>query len=169
MHIMVDLETMGTRPSAPIVAIGAVWFDESQIHQEFYTTINLQSAVIAGAEIDPSTVSWWLSQEKAAQEALCLDVGEGIRPALEAFSNYCEWHDLDGVWGNGASFDNTILSESFIRSGVERPWPFWKDRCYRTMKSTFPNVTIDRIGVHHNALDDAKTQAAHLQKIWRNM
>lgn len=169
MHIMVDLETMGTRPSAPIVSIGAVWFDETKMHQEFYTTISLQSAVSAGAEIDPSTVSWWLSQEKAAQEALRLDEGENIKIALEAFSDYCGWHELEGVWGNGASFDNIILSESFSRSGVKRPWPFWNDRCFRTMKAMHPSVTIDRIGTHHNALDDAKTQAAHLQQIWREM
>ena len=27
MHIMLDLETMGTRPDAPIIAIGAVAFN----------------------------------------------------------------------------------------------------------------------------------------------
>jgi len=32
--------------------------------------------------------------------------------------------------------------------------------------SMFPNTKLDRQGVHHNALDDAATQARHLQEIY---
>jgi len=69
---------------------------------------------------------------------------------------------LDGMWGNGASFDNVILSETYLRLGMKAPWPFWKNKCYRTAKGMYPAVEINRSGTHHNALDDARSQAEHL-------
>lgn len=175
MHIMIDLETMGTRPDAPIIAIGAVAFDVDSDWEwrTFYINVDLQSAVTTGAKIDPSTVMWWLQQSKEARAAFDT---KGV-DLLAALTKLTEWFGevsggadavqmmVDGVWGNGASFDNTILSESYKRVGMTPPWPFWKDRCYRTVKSMFPDVEMDRSGTHHNALDDARSQALHLIEI----
>ena len=48
-----------------------------------------------------------------------------------------------------------------------KPWSYGKNRCYRTMKRIFgENVPLVRQGVHHNGLDDAITQAVHLQEIF---
>ena len=69
MHIMIDLETMGTRADAPIVSIGAVAFDAKGIDREFYCTVSLHSAVRSGAVIDPSTVMWWLVRQNRAGRA----------------------------------------------------------------------------------------------------
>lgn len=165
MHIMVDLETMGTRPDAPIIAIGAVMFNADGIVKEFYCTVSLDSAVRSGAMIDPNTVMWWLRQDKAAQDALSdtQDIAVGLETALRDFMQFvCYCGDsLQGVWGNGASFDNVLLHEAGKRCGVPM-WEFWKDRCYRTVKNMYPDVGLKRVGTHHNALDDAKSQALHL-------
>lgn len=163
MHVMIDLETMGTRPNAPIVAIGAVAFDANTLGPEFYTVVDLGDAVSEGAVIDPNTVLWWMQQSDEARAVFKRD-GEPLGFALGEFRQWICDLDLDGVWGNGASFDNVILSEAYRRLGTETPWPFWKDRCYRTVKNMF-DVPMGRIGVHHNALDDAKTQAMHLMRI----
>lgn len=165
MHIMIDLETMGTRPDAPIIAIGAVAFDSEGVHDTFYLNVDLQSAVTTGAKIDPRTVMWWLQQSAEARAAFDT-AGVDVSAALDRLSAWFEMQgDLSGVWGNGASFDNTILSESYKRVGMTPPWPFWKDRCYRTVKSMHPDVLMERSGAHHNALDDARSQAEHLIKI----
>lgn len=165
MHLMIDLETMGTRPDAPIMSIGAVAFDGTGVHRLFYRTVSLQSSVESGATIDPQTVEWWLSQSDDARAALVADISEPLPRCLADFSAFVSDFDVSGVWGNGASFDNTILAESYKRLGMEPPWPFWKDRCYRTIKSLYPDVELRRDGTHHNALDDAKTQAHHLIQI----
>ena len=176
MHIMIDLETMGTRPNAPIVAIGAVMFDADSDWkwQNFYVNVDLQSAVTAGATIEPSTIMWWMQQSDEARAALLESKPVDIVTALDSFDKWISavsgGHDtvdlmLDGVWGNGASFDNVILAESYKRLGFNPPWPFWKDRCYRTVKSMYPNVKLERKGTHHNALDDARYQAEHLVAI----
>ena len=46
-HLMIDLETMGNKPTAPIVAIGAVFFDpkNGELGAEFYVAVNLGSAM----------------------------------------------------------------------------------------------------------------------------
>jgi hypothetical protein len=41
-------------------------------------------------------------------------------------------------------------------------WRSYNSRCYRTVKQQFPDITIVRSGTHHNALDDARAQAAHM-------
>ena len=57
------------------------------------------------------------------------------------------------------------LGDAYDRAMRHRPWKFWNDRCYRTIKSMHPEVPMPRTGTHHNALDDAKTQALHLMAI----
>ncbi|HFW3715890.1 TPA: 3'-5' exonuclease, partial [Salmonella enterica subsp. enterica serovar 6,7:y:-] len=46
-NLMIDLETMGKKPNAPIVSIGGVFFDpqSGEIGHEFYTAVNLESAM----------------------------------------------------------------------------------------------------------------------------
>ena len=167
MHVMIDLETMGTRPNAPIIAIGAVMFDGNEILDRFYTNIDLESAVEdGGAVVDPKTVLWWMEQADEARSAL-RDNKKKVLTALYEFRDWLKPVDPDGVWGNGASFDNILLSETYRRLNLTPPWAFWKDRCYRTMKNMYPQIEMDRVGTHHNALDDAESQARHLIEIWR--
>lgn len=165
MHIMVDLETMGRRPCAPIVSIGAVGFDARGVHREFYTAVSLESELRAGATVDANTILWWMQQDPDAVAGLLQDP-KPITQALADFRHFVfSVPNLQGVWGNGAAFDNVILAEAYERTGVMRPWQFWQDRCYRTIKSAYPDVELRRTGTHHNALDDARTQAEHLMAI----
>lgn len=162
MHIMLDLETMGTRPSAPIVSIGAVAFSAGGVHHEFYLPVSLSTSVSEGAIIDPVTVMWWMEQSDEARRALRAADATPVREALRKFFDWQKAFELAGVWGNGASFDNVILTETYHRAYGVTPWRFWQDRCYRTVKNMYPNVELVRSGTHHNALDDARTQAEHL-------
>jgi hypothetical protein len=86
----------------------------------------------------------------------------------EALTKFSDWFGPKSlpVWGNGAVFDNTILSNAYFNTGREPPWKCWDDRCYRTVKALFHWVkSDDREGVYHNALDDAVYQTKHLIKI----
>lgn len=166
MHIMIDLETMGTRPDAPIISIGAVTFDAEGIKRKLYLNVDLGSAVNSGAKIDAKTVMWWMGQSDEAREALVTkDDQYSVVGALIVFSKWMHSDNISGVWGNGATFDNVILRETYLNAAVMCPWEFWKDKCYRTVKGMYPDVTIERAGVHHNALNDAETQAEHLIRI----
>lgn len=166
MHVMIDLETMGTSPNAPIVAIGACRFDENGVGDDwFYETISLKSAIQNGAVLDPDTVVWWMGQERGAR----LEITDATRELIDALDDFRIWitkDEPDGVWGNGAGFDNMILSETYKRNNQPAPWSYKLDRCYRTIKS-LSGVEMERTGTHHNALDDARSQANHLIAIWR--
>ena len=160
--IMLDLETMGNGTNAAIIAIGAARFGNGEITDEFYTLVDLSSAVAAGLEMDASTVMWWMKQSDDARKQFERD-GIALKDALKQFA---EWIGKDAeVWGNGAAFDNAILSNAYRKCGIERPWKFWNDRCYRTVKSMHPDVKLVRQGIYHRAVDDAKSQADHLMRI----
>jgi DNA polymerase III epsilon subunit-like protein len=165
-NIMVDLETMGNGSTAAIVAIGAVKFSAKGLGlEEFYEVIDLNSSVQAGLTIDPDTLMWWMKQSDEARKAL---TGKNVPlfKALKEFSRFVGNSGEAKIWGNGASFDNPILANAYRAVNLEQPWRFWNDRCYRTVKSLLGNgIPMERVGDHHNALDDAKSQALHLIKI----
>ncbi|ENC4380356.1 3'-5' exoribonuclease, partial [Escherichia coli] len=117
-HLMIDLETMGKNPDAPIISIGAIFFDPQtgDMGPEFSKTIDLETA---GGVIDRDTIKWWLKQSREAQSAIMTDE----IPLDDALLQLREFIDENSgeffvqVWGNGANFDNTILRRSYERQG----------------------------------------------------
>ena len=159
-QIMLDLETLGNKPGSVIVAIGAVKFGNDEILDRFYERVDAESCVSLGLRMDVSTVMWWMKQNDAARKEIT-QPGSTLSEVLMRFSSWV--NDLDAeVWGNGASFDNVLLSDAYDRAQLQRPWTYRNDRCYRTIKSLHPKVPMVRGGTHHNALDDATAQALHL-------
>lgn len=164
-NVMVDLETLGQGPGCVVLSIGAVMFDETGLGEEFYMVVNQESCEDEGLKADQSTLDWWSKQSPEARVVLdeAKTGGVPLIHALQEFGAYLEQYNMRAVkiWGNGASFDNTILVACYKAVGIETPWKFWNDRCYRTFKALFPSVKLERQGTYHNALDDAKTQALH--------
>lgn len=109
-NLMIDLESMGKKPNAPIVSIGAVFFDpqSGELGQEFYTAVNLESAMEQGAVPDGDTILWWLRQSSEARSAICVDDAMPISSALSELSHFINRHSDNPkylkVWGNGATF-----------------------------------------------------------------
>jgi DNA polymerase III epsilon subunit-like protein len=179
-HVMVDLETMDSSPTAAIAAIGAVYMDlnTGELGKTFYEKVDLQSSMDLGLTVSADTIQWWLKQNDAARFEMTQS-GESIMRALNRFSDFIggKWvfDETDGigsfvpsdvrVWGNGASFDNAVLANAYAKCGKSRPWQYYNDRCYRTIKNMYPHVVLERSGTHHNALDDAISQAKHLVNI----
>ncbi|MFA5922341.1 MAG: 3'-5' exonuclease [Methylococcaceae bacterium] len=171
-HIMLDLETMGTNPNAAIVAIGAVAmdFDTNKIGPTFYQTIMLESSMQSGGIVDGSTVAWWMKQGEQARQEIYKAENQ-LSPTLLAFADFIKGissHDDIRVWGDGAAFDNVILASSYRRLSLPLPWKYWNDRCYRTMKKLYNDVKTEPVGIEHNALDDAMSQALHLLAIYKS-
>lgn len=166
LDVMLDLETMGNGPRAAIVAIGAVEFDPDTgtVGERFYQAVDLATSVSMGGEMDASTVLWWMQQGDEARAAF----SDGGAPLASALLDFSTWMHERGtrdevrVWGNGAAFDNVILASAYKASMQVQPWRHWNDRCYRTIKALHPGVKMERTGVHHNAADDAESQARHL-------
>ncbi|EOE2713620.1 3'-5' exonuclease [Klebsiella michiganensis] len=182
VHVMVDLETMGKKSDAPIVSIGAVIFDPETgfLGETFYKVVSLESAVSWGAEIDPSTVIWWMKQSSEARSEIANDNAIQLDDALLQFSEFV-FENIPGgcetaqIWGNGATFDNTVLRSSFERACLDCPWDYRNDRDVRTMVELGKAIGFDAKssipfeGERHNALADAQHQARYVSAIWQRL
>lgn len=171
-HIMLDLETLGTRPGCAILSIGAVAFDPyaGKLGAEFYEVVSTPSCEAKGLVKDQSTLNWWSGRSAEAQKVLqeAAESKQGLGAALIKFTGYLQQfgkRDLF-VWGCGADFDQPIISACFDKCGLPTPWLFYNNRCYRTLRA-LANVKADppRHGTYHHALDDAKTQAYQANNI----
>jgi len=173
-NYMLDIETLSYASNAAITSIGVVAFDfESKVITDaFYEVVDLQSSVAAGGVIDADTVMWWMKQSDEAR-------AEFAKPSSHlaaVLHDLTLWMDLHGlaksdrcIWGNATTFDNVILANAYSSVGMDKPWSYSSDRCYRTIKNLAPHIKLERVGTHHNALDDAKSQALHLINLYEEL
>lgn len=170
VNVMIDLETLGTKPGCKILSIGASPFPENDLEHsnKFYITIDSKEDQFGLTE-DENTVKWWARQsEEAKKEAFSGTTT--LSDALDWFSHYLrELVKTPIVWGNAASFDIKILEAAYLAAKMPVPWGYSNEMCYRTLKNLYskevpaPKFT----GVHHNALDDAIHQARHAEEIFK--
>lgn len=167
--IMVDIETMGIRPSSAILSIGAVEFDEVKIISTFSARIDLQSCLDVGLTVDASTIHWWMGQSDDARKALLNVRPKPLAEALSAFSAAFLWKKKP-VWCNGLSFDLPILENAYHAVNKHVPWEYFNGRDYRTVKNLFPKALVQEFEVEpaiaHDALSDATAQTQTLQALW---
>lgn len=176
-HVMVDLETLGTTPRSPIISIGAVFFDPDtgKMGDTFHVAIFFKSAC-AGREIDADTIAWWFKQSSAARNKVLL--GDSyMEEALSAFSDFLTPLDEKGnaitpvVWGNGSTFDISILEDVYRQRKLTCPWPYWSVRDVRTIVDCAEGIVsrkdFEFEGTEHNALDDAIHQAKYVAAMWQ--
>lgn len=141
--------------------------------------ISRASCLAAGLVEDPATLEWWESQLRREAYPAPYIAGNSILDETsasvaigDALHQFAFWlqqvsplaKDLL-VYGNGADFDLPILAEAYRRCGLRTPWLPYSGRCYRTLKNLRPEVKLVRTGAHHNALDDARSQAEHAVRL----
>ena len=179
-HVMLDLETLGTGPTSAVISIGAAAFDPwgkaDSITQTFDQHVNIESAMKYG-RVDAGALKFWvLHAPDSARVALRVGQREKAVDLDEALIGFTDWLNFavrpDGaltdsvcVWGDGATFDNVLLRNAYTVTGLDCPWGYRMDRCFRTLKnmSKYKPKTFD--GTAHDAADDARHQALWLQKI----
>ena len=165
-NIMVDLETLGTRPGCAILSIAAVPFASPFDLEPFYVKIDATSCTENGFHVDDATIAWWNKQSKAAYDEAFSGTVD-IKTALYAFAEYCaHLPTAPLLWGNGADFDNVILAEAYRIIGSKQPWKYTDSRCYRTLKNLYPQIPYIAPKIKHNALQDATAQAQHATRIF---
>lgn len=165
--LMVDIETMGTRPTSAITSIGAVLFDPRSdwIGDTFTIHVSLENCLRNGLTVDASTITWWLNQDDAARLTLVRGQNDPA-PLYTAMAAFAEFFPAGAeIWCLGASYDLPILANAYHAVGQEPPWEYRNERCLRTLKGLNKGLRIERTGTHHNALDDAIYQARLVQHI----
>ncbi|WP_200906141.1 3'-5' exonuclease [Komagataeibacter europaeus] len=180
---MVDLEAMGTNPNAPIVAIGAVFFDPAtgDLGPDFYRVVTLKSEFQMGAKPNADTIYWWLTQSDAARRAITegerLHIVDALSQLTEFVTDYSTESGLNRLqlWGNGASFDPVILRSAYARCNFPEFWKYWNDQDVRTIVALGRVIGFDPkrdhpfAGERHHALADAIHQAQYVSAIWQRL
>lgn len=159
-HIMLDLETLSSKKDAAIVSIGAIRFDLEEpfdLGNSFHIAIDVEQSQKLGLRVDASTAKWWMKQSEAARKIFDAPA-ESLPVALIRFGDFVNEVRDSFVWGNGSTFDNVILRNAYEACDIPCPWAYKRDLCFRTVRWLFNPKKIE-VGVEHDALDDAKSQA----------
>lgn len=172
--VIIDLETLSTRPHAVILVLAGIKFNRNddipplEKMDTFYRRIEISSCTDIYLHTDSKTVKWWEEQKEDVRE-------EAFRkerfPLHTVLAEFTAWFGSSRyIWGHGASFDPVILSEAYIRSGLEAPWKFWDIRDTRTLydisgvsPGSFPNDHP------HNALYDCYSEVQALREGFKRL
>lgn len=176
--ISIDLETLSTRSDAAIVSIGAQAFDRNtgEMGATLYYPVQLKTSIPVG-HVDGGTLSWWMRQSAEARSVFEAN-GVPLATALHELTTFVSRQITDEpgvkVWGNGATFDISILEHAYRSLSQGEPWEFWDIRDMRTLVEAaealgFNKRWVEFDGVAHNALADAIHQAKIISMCWRGL
>jgi hypothetical protein len=180
-HIMIDIETMGSTNSAPLMSLAAIHFNlDGDIIKEFYEVIDLKSTMELGMKPDPSTIYWWLVQSDAARFSICSKKKRPVRAVLSDLSDFLKGANKNSrkryVWANSPSFDLTILKNHYSEAGLKPAWLFWREMDVRTITNMMPEIKKQQkedavnAGVTlHNPIEDCRFQIKLLTSTMREL
>jgi len=170
-HIMVDVESLGKKPNAAIVSIGAVVFDPyafPTLGEQFEVYICPGLVESAGFGIEQETLDWWHLPEQAEAAKISLN---GETSPEEAMHLFADWLNQQGekanriIWTKGQDFDIPKIENHFERFGIEIPYEYQNKADVRTVfrlakRNGFDVNTLLRPEPEHTALWDAVYQAS---------
>lgn len=177
LHVMLDIETLDTKPTSAILSIAAVPFacSDQFPYWTWYKKCDIITQQAPHFSKSADTIAWWEKQNKqvlteayAGAEKL-LDVLHNLRTTLQDAKEAVGATRLE-VWGFGANFDITILEHAFDVCRVPVPWSYKYIRCFRTLVALAGDVPRQEFsGAKHSALEDALDQARYAERILQHL
>ena len=170
--VMLDLETLGTRPDTVILTLGAVKFDPFDSDQEpgpgIYMRMDIEEQLALGRTVDDSTIEWWAKQDPRVQ-AEAFD--EGDRTSVNQLHRELNKFlvGVGDIWTQGPVFDIAILEDLYRSQNWGFPWLFWQIRDSRTLFSVHGDPRQRGRDQAHNALMDCVYQAEAVQSIYKQL
>lgn len=138
--IMIDLETVDTKPSAGILSVSAVPFDIESgrtYHLPYYDMLDIHKQIDCGRSMSLDTMLWWTKQnEKARKEAFSgfKKLHHSLADLRLFIKEKCS--DEVRVWANSPSFDLAILKNAIESQKdfyeADSFWEYWQERDVRT-------------------------------------
>jgi exodeoxyribonuclease VIII len=161
-HIMIDLETLGRRPGAAIVSIGAVAFDVfhgGTIGAEF-SYFHHHVIPHPDLDVEQETLEWWAKRGG-------FPAGEHAVPLHHALADFVSWAamipEIETWWAWGATFDFPIIQEAADVVGQNLPWEYYQTTCARApWRLAFGDRRHE--SRPHNALADARASVRDLRE-----
>lgn len=158
VHVMVDIETLDTTPTAVILSIGAITLDPDY-PVTFYAELDVSTQFERTRS--EGTIEWWSKQPIAVPQGTTY-----IQDALADFKKYLSALRAEPIiWCKGTDFDTAILSHAYAQHKLLLPWKYNSVRDFRTVQRLFPHYNFPANPNAHHALADAKHQAEELRAI----
>lgn len=165
-HVMIDIETLSTKPNAVIIQLAAVKFNlSSGIIDRFTINIDPVDCKKYNCHISKDTLEWWSNKPKDVIQSW----QSNVNPMRESIESFVEWigTDKQWMWCNGGSFDFPIIAWACHELNIEKPWKYWSEMDLRTI-SSFCDYRLPK-GNTHNALQDCEHQVSHLLKLFKQL
>jgi hypothetical protein len=169
MDLMLDIETLSTKPNAVILSVGAVKFDpfSGRIDAEegLDVKIDVDEQTALGRHVQDETLDWWAKQPEEVREAA---LGIDGRISIDQFTKVLNkmMVGVDQIWCQGPAFDMVIIEDLYRQIGKPTPWQFYQVRDSRTLFGVFGDPRDKYRKNAHNALMDCVYQAIGVQEIY---
>lgn len=187
--IVIDLETMGTKPGCIITEIGAVAIEITKANSlafSYAEVIDYASSKRAGFKADKKTMDWWAEQlgidayyNRKVYESHFVEKWRNTRSIKKSIGTFTDLYeavveaaggDKDQVLlvGNDIDFDKSILEHYYIATNTPIPWHYRAWLGLPTivwMVDFMTGVNVkEKVREYwktsHTALDDARQEAA---------
>jgi 3' exoribonuclease, RNase T-like len=168
--VMLDLETLSTRPESVILTIGAVkfdpWGDDVDAESGLYFRVDVDEQLVLGRHVQEETVAWWGKQTAEVREEA---LGTTDRVSLDDMTRSLNRFlvGVDNIWCQGPAFDIVILENLYRQLIKPTPWQFWQIRDSRTLFGVHGDPREKDRKAAHNALMDCYYQAIGVQEIYK--
>ena len=190
IHVMIDIETLGTGLESVITQISAIPFDRERVYirERFDTYLDINAQQDAYRVVEHGTLQWWLSQSDEARERLQEGLKNAVHPgaALYEMRNWPSmhgrsgWTGFAGIWSKGPAFDLAMIDHLSIEFADNSPFMgcFRNYRDVRTMQDFVTDEQKQEInqgisalipGGAHDAVWDCVYQAKLVQAAWRTI
>ena len=162
-HFMLDIETLGVRPTSVVLSVAFVKFTPGKSVSEsgIYRVLDRKKQSVLGRTLDQETLDWWNRQSQEARKVL--DDKNASCPLIAAadFNKFIKaFPEPHFVWAKSPAFDVAIMKSLYEMLDMEWPFTFNHELDVRTAMWIGKRKGFTKVSgvVAHNALADAKAQ-----------
>jgi len=189
-HLLIDMETLGTRPNSVILSLACVQFTldsmcefDDLVKSGFYIKFDsIEQIKKYKRNVEVDTMEWWRKQGDSAKSITKpskhdVSVEQGLRLFSKFVGTTQYSYNNSFVWSRGIAFDGPILTSLYdnVANTISMPINTWMLRDVRTFVDVLES-SIDGFGrykdlgiptaVTHNALHDVCMDVMRIQKIY---
>lgn len=169
-NMMIDLETLDTRPSAVVFQVGVLVFKDvlggdirgNLILEKKIFHLDILDQIMVGRTFDLETVRWWKSQNSDSWHRHPDEITRSGH-MFQEINRLHEEHKVGSLWANSPSFDCVLMRSLRESLKIQYEFPaFREDMDLRTLKRLFQmkGRKVDSLSKNpsHNALKDCEDQ-----------
>lgn len=177
MNIMLDIETLSSKPNGIILSVAAVpfYFEvESPSLAPFQMNCSIDEQYAKGRHIDTPTLQWWMHQprfkERYKDQHHPTYVLHGLVYAIENWKKGFNAKSKDvRLWAKSPSYDLVMLKSLADDFYVKLPWKFYQERDVRTLYELGDIDNNSLPDAPHNPIEDCNLQIKYCIKAYNNI